>query len=933
MIEKKNSKAARYILWHCLRVFFEDLEQWRSEASCLGIVSTIPQEIYDDLLKGTRADVCVPLWASCAKTGTSELCNRVTLDVIKRYKACGYEAAPMDGNPPDYIGQQFRFLEYLSVCDLHEEGVFSGASDAFLRDFTVDTVRCVREALLKHSDLPEIQDLCAVMSDAVQGRDILLHEQAEGLPALDSADWTAGPPIALDPERQIAIASFNDCGAKCLMSARVQEGCVLEITPDTSVLPFTGCARGRAYRQTFLTADRLRYPMERTGKRGEGRFRRITWDEAVRKIAQKIRETKALYGPSSRFVTPASGVSALLRGDRFMKRLLGLDGGFLNYYNYYSAACANYVMPYVYGTLECGHTEEDLLRAGMIILWGHNPSANSFGPFLNRTLTRAKEQGIPIVVIDPRKSESVLTYADEWIPIKPSTDSALADALCWHIWKSGLQDQTFMDEFCLGFDEAHMPEGVPAGESYYAYLSGGQDGVEKTAEWAQDITGVPADVIRKLAEQYARTKPACLMPGLGPQRTGNGEQFYRSTAALACITGNVGKCGGSSGGTPWIPTHLLPDFTAIENPYKGAIPSFLWTKAVENAECMTPGEDGITGVTKLDASIKLIFNLANALLLTQHSNVNQTVELLSDEQKVEMLVVSDVFLTSGARFADVLLPAPSFFEVDNIVPPWVTDNYLLYNHRCMEPLFDCRFEYQWIRETAAALGMERDFTDGKATQEEWMRALYDDARNSEPELPPFEIFKNAGCFVFEAGDPYIAFREIIQNKGRFETPSGKIEIFSKTLYDMGNPEEISGLPRYVACEEGPEDPLKERYPLQLIGYHTKRRCHSIHENNPLLEELEPPAVWIHFQDAAERGIQNGELLEVFNDRGCVRIPAFVTDRIMKGIVALSEGGWFKPASDGVDERGCLNVLTSSRPTPLAKGNPQHTNLVQIRKAG
>ncbi|MDD2295257.1 MAG: molybdopterin dinucleotide binding domain-containing protein, partial [Eubacteriales bacterium] len=108
--------------------------------------------------------------------------------------------------------------------------------------------------------------------------------------------------------------------------------------------------------------------------------------------------------------------------------------------------------------------------------------------------------------------------------------------------------------------------------------------------------------------------------------------------------------------------------------------------------------------------------------------------------------------------------------------------------------------------------------------------------------------------------------------------------------------------------------------------------HSIHENNALMEELEPPAVWIHLQDAEARGIQNGELLEVYNDRGCVRIPGLVTDRIMKGVVALSEGGWFKPASDGADERGCLNVLTSSRPTPLAKGNPQHTNLVQVRKA-
>lgn len=613
-----------------------------------------------------------------------------------------------------------------------------------------------------------------------------------------------------------------------------------------------------------------------------------------------------------------------------MKRLLGLDGGYLEYYNYYSAACANFVMPYVYGTTECGHTESDILNAGIIILWGHNPSANHFGPFFNRTLTQAKERGIPIVVIDPRKSETVLTYADWWIAIKPSTDSALADAMCWHIWQNGLQDQAFMDRFCLGFDEEHMPEGVPKGESYYAYLSGAKDGIVKTPEWAQEITGIPAENIRELAEQYATTKPACLVPGLGPQRTGNGEQFYRSTAALASITGNVGKRGGSSGGTPWIPTHTLPDFTEFSNPYPGTIPSFLWTDAVKDALSMTQEVHGITGVSKLDSSIKLIFNLANALLLSQHSDVNRTVKLLRDENLVEMIVVSDVFMTPAAKFADILLPAPSFFEVDNIVPPWVTDNYLLYNHSCIKPLFECRFEYKWIRDVAQRLGHGEAFTDDKPELEDWMAYLYEQAEKAESDLPTLEEFKATSCFVFEPVE-HIAFSDIIEGNGTFDTPSGKIEIFSKTLYDMGRPDEIPGLPRYIPCPEGPQDALKSKYPLQLIGYHTKRRCHSIHENNPLMEELEPPAIWIHPADAQARGIRNGELMELYNDRGCVRIPAKVTDRVMKGVVALSEGGWFRPGDDRADERGCINVLTSARPTPLAKGNPQHTNLVEARR--
>lgn len=166
----------------------------------------------------------------------------------------------------------------------------------------------------------------------------------------------------------------------------------------------------------------------------------------------------------------------------------------------------------------------------------------------------------------------------------------------------------------------------------------------------------------------------------------------------------------------------------------------------------------------------------------------------------------------------------------------------------------------------------------------------------------------------------------------FKTPSGKIEIFCKALHDLGNPEEIGGLPVYFEPREGYEESLKGKYPLQMIGYHTKRRTHSIHDQNRLMEELDPPAIWMNPKDAEARGIEDGELVEVFNDRGVVRIPANVTERIIEGACAMSQGGWYTPDKDGVDTRGSINVLTfADKPTPIAKGNPQHSNLVDIRK--
>lgn len=243
----------------------------------------------------------------------------------------------------------------------------------------------------------------------------------------------------------------------------------------------------------------------------------------------------------------ATGVTGIMRPGRLAMRLLALDGGYLGYYNSYSSACANYVTPYLYGTAFSGNSPADLLNTNFLILWGHNPAETIFGPELNGYLGQLKRKGVPITVIDPRLSNTAAAFADCWIPIRPSTDSALADGMAYVILSEGLEDRAFMDRYCLGFDEEHMPEGFPEGESYTSYLFGKKDGIHRTPEWAERITGVPAQTIRSLARQYAAAKPACLLAGLGAQRTGNGEQVVRGQIMLACLTGNVGRRGGGSG--------------------------------------------------------------------------------------------------------------------------------------------------------------------------------------------------------------------------------------------------------------------------------------------------------------------------------------------------------------------------------------------------
>jgi len=250
----------------------------------------------------------------------------------------------------------------------------------------------------------------------------------------------------------------------------------------------------------------------------------------------------------------------------------------------------------------------------------------------------------------------------------------------------------------------------------------------------------------------------------------------------------------------------------------------------------------------------------------------------------------------------------------------------------IRPLFGCRFEWEWLKEVAERLGHYEAFIDGKPDMEDWLRENYEELRKLEPELPDYVTFCELGGYQYQDQICHIAFEKQIADPENhpFTTPSGKIEIFSKALYGFEQ-DDIPAIPCYLTCPEGPEDELREKYPLQLIGWHTRRRCHTVHDNNPWQDEIEMPGLWIHPEDAKVRNIADGDPVAVYNARGRVEIPAIVTERIAKGVVAMSQGGWFTPDKNGTDKRGSINVLTSAaNPTPLAKGNPQHTNLVEVR---
>ena len=744
----------------------------------------------------------------------------------------------------------------------------------------------------------------------------------------------------------IPTTGRNNCGGRCIIYAHVRDGIIEKLSTETTgtpehPVPLCACARGLNYHKTFLGEDRLRWPMKRTGERGEGKFSRISWEEALDILTSEYIRIRDTYGPGSRYVNDGCGISAVMRGDRIMRRLLALDGGYLGSYNSYSSACIRNATDITYGTSETGTHPSDWLNSQLIILWGHNPAETRFDSSSMFYLKKAKAAGIPVIVIDPRKNDTVLALDAQWIPIRPATDSALADAMAYVIIKEGLQDQGFLDTCCLGFDAAHMPEGVDPSLNCLSYLMGENDGIPKTPEWGETITGIPADTIRELAIRYATTKPAAIIQGYGAQRNAYGEQSARGVILLTCLTGNVGISGGSAAGSGDCSTHKLPKFPVPDNPYNRELPVFLWTDAIDHGKEMNE-YDGIRTCDQgifddpkdisLDSNIKMIFNLASNTLINQHGDINRTAKLLKDTSKCEFIVCSDLFMTASAKFADLLLPGISMFEEENITKPWKFTDFLGFNNKVIEPLYECKTEYEWIRELAKGIGLEEEFTEGR-DYSQWMSYIYEDLRTSEPELPEYDEFREKGIYKFEEGHYPISFEKEVKDPKHypFPTPSGKIELLSTKLWKTPMKDFMPPIPRYVAPPEGPQDPLTKRFPLQLSGWHSKCRTHTVHDNNLNLRKLDPQKLWIHPEDAAARSINDGDMVLVYNDRGQLKIPAKITDRVAKGVTTLSQGTWYTPDENGVDTRGSINVLTSQRPTPFARGNGQHTNLVEVQK--
>lgn len=745
-----------------------------------------------------------------------------------------------------------------------------------------------------------------------------------------------------------------NCPGRCSLKFHVQDDEVAWVETYTSKdADFDdpqprACLRGRTYRRWMNHPDRINTPMKRVGKRGEMKFEPISWDEAIETSASKLKEVIEKYGNEAVYVPYATGVSATT--SRPFNRFLNLVGGYLNFYNSYSTAQISCITPYMYGSKGNGGSSFSAAEdSALILIFGSSPTETRQGGLTTHYdwVHLRERTGAKIYVIDPRMNDSVMGHSDQWLPINPGTDAALVAAIAHELIANDMIDLDFLHTYCVGYDEETMPEAYQGKNmSYYAYIMGqGYDMVEKTPEWAASITGISADRIKSLAEEIGTTKPLYVNQGWGPQRRSNGEWTAWSIMALPCLVGQVGLPGTNNGTREARNSPSLSSLPAGENPVETSIPCFLFTDAIDHGTEMTAKNAGVKKADALKTNIKYMINYAGNCLTNQHSDINKAHDILSDESKCEFILGVDTVMCDTMKYADIILPDLFRFEQTSQIATGSDWGYMITGTACTSPKFERKTAYEMASLMAEQFGVQDQFTEGK-TEEEWIKELYEQSREKDDKLPTWDEAVEMGVYT-RAYDPVISMKKFRDDpvENALDTPSGKIEIFSEKLlqftegWELADGDTLPGMetlppiPAYVPEWFGVETTTEE-FPLVLNGFHYRGRIHSSWGGIEELKEVNPQEAWINPVDADARGIAQGDTIRVKNQFGEIELLAKVTPRTVPGTVAVSQGAWHDAdmAGDRVDKGGSINTLTTQRPSPLSKGNPQHTNICQVSKA-
>lgn len=696
---------------------------------------------------------------------------------------------------------------------------------------------------------------------------------------------------------QVPTFCGKDCGGgACPLLATVENGRVTHISNNPAGGRYLkGCRRGMDLARMAYAPERLLTPLVRSGPRGSGQFRPASWDEALQITAQQLGEVRARYGATSVLnLSSAGGLGALHNTVTLIGRFLSLFGGSTNLSGSYSNAAARFVLPYLLGGRSyrvSGWDAATLQYSEMIILWGANILDTRLGSEIPQRLVEARKRGAQIVVIDPRRSATVKQAATWWLQIRPGTDAALMLAVL-HTWVvEGLINRSALERLSVGFEQLEQ-----------SLLTEG-----RSAEWAAEICGIPADEIRRFARAYAAARPAMLLPGYSIQRVYAGEETYRLSVTLQVASGNFGVRGGSTGSlnsrlpTPRVGEMPIPALPADQQP---TLPVVRWPDAI------LEGRKG-----GYPSDIHAVYNLGGNFI-NQGSDVHKNVAAF---QAVDFAVSHELFLTPTARYCDVVLPAASPLEKADVGIPWL-GNYLLYKPQVIAPLGQARSDYDIFCDLAERLGFGAAFSEGRSAAD-WVELFI-----QQSEIEDVEAFRRSGIYL-AADQERVGLADFAADPQAhpLDTPSGRVEIASQSY------QADTGFPAIPTWQQPPTD---SRYPLRLISPKSALFTHS--QGVTLADLRTSPThahrLEIHPQDAAARGIAEGSPVYLFNEHGRVRVPARLSEDVLPGVVSLPEGMWAALDESGTDTAGAVNLLTSTQGTAPGVACIMHAVPVEVESA-
>lgn len=737
-----------------------------------------------------------------------------------------------------------------------------------------------------------------------------------------------------------------NCTSRCNLNCHVQGGKILSVTP--TALPgrpdySNACLRGMSLPLKTVSDQRVNYPMLRVGERGEGKFKRISWNEAFDLITEKIQESQEKYGKRSVGLFVMTGNLAKFAWDSPFRFARTIEATSFTPEGIMSDHGASMGMDLVYGQKRGSHDSRDYMKSKTLIVWGRNLADTHTSEA--RFYLNAKENGTKIIVIDPRFS-STAAVADQWIPIKPGGDTALALGMMNYIISKNLHDKEWLiknscgpllvkesdgqylrmgDKFCVIDHKGHVvasdTDGVKAqlagtvtykGEKCNTSFSLFQASLKQyTLKWTSEATSIEEQVIEQLIEDYLKS-PSAIRMGQGMQRVYNAHSPFRTVATLAAVCGYVGVNGGGAshaGGTSGV--NPIP---GINVPVFNSAP---WGDTGGAEASKMPGIKLYDMIEKGDPYPLDFLWISSSNFLNQSPDTNRVIKEVLP--KLSFIVHSDPYWTYTAKYADLVLPTTNMFENWDLFDktPWI-----MLQQPMLRPSGESKSDIQIFSNVAARLGKGKYW---QRTDEEWIRVYLEGSKHPAMAGFKWDKFVEEGIFARKDGrfDIVNAFMD-----QKYKTQTGKFEFYSERLKPVGHE-----LPVYTPLLEDPKGPLSKKYPLMFIQYHDRSNVHTQHIGIPsIMGVFKEPWVEINPVDAAKRKIKHEDKVKIYNDRGHCVVKAFVSEGIMPGVLAMPQG-W----TPEYFEDGHYQTLTHLTVNPVEmlvdeSNFAPYDNLVEVVKA-